>query len=71
MEKTIAELETALESIGAEGYGNEHGFMTDDRNWHEARRLMKNLRDKAVLLNANPAMSHGLRAPPVASGNVQ
>lgn len=71
MEKVIKELDDALEAISAEGYGNEHGFLTNDRNWHQARTLLKNLADKAKLLNANPAMSHGLRAPPVSSGNVQ
>lgn len=71
MEKVIKELEDALDAISAEGYGNEHGFLTNDRNWHQARELLNNLKNKAALLNANPAMAHGLKAPPMSSGNVQ
>lgn len=71
MEKVIKELDDALEAISAEGYANDGGFLTNDRNWHQARTLLKNLAGKAKLLNANPAMAHGLKAPPVSSGNVQ
>lgn len=64
MKELIAELEQRLDRVGSEGYGNENGFLTNDRDWHATRELVARLKQRAALLDANPDMSHGLKAPP-------
>lgn len=64
MKDLIAELEQRLDKLGAEGYSTDRGFLTNDRDWHDARQLVARLKQRVALLDANPDMSHGLKAPP-------
>lgn len=65
MKELLAELETKLLNIEKAGFSDDlNQQLSDERDWHDARQLVARLKQRVALLDANPDMSHGLKAPP-------
>lgn len=67
MKDLIAELETKLLNIEKGGWHDRGAQLSDERDWHDARQLVARLKQRIALLDANPDMSHGLKAPPAST----
>lgn len=61
----LKELDEAITTLDRAGFSDADGkALTNTNEWHTTYRLVKQLRTRVALLDANPAMSHGLRPAP-------